>query len=132
MRSRVIIIISFAVIAVLALTIFGLTPPQSQRVEEIHIIMADGSSEKYPEQEYFRPEEIVVVIGVNNTVVWTNMDFSEKNAHDVTSDDGLFYSGFIDPGESWSYTFEDPGEYAYNCGLHPEWMVGKVIVREAA
>ena len=72
------------------------------------------------------------MIGVNNTVVWTNMDFSEKNAHDVSSDDGLFYSGFLDPGESWSYTFEDPGEYAYNCGLHPEWMVGKVIVREAA
>ena len=131
MRSRV-IIISFAVIAVLALAIFGLTSPQPQRVEEVHIIMADGSSEKNPEQEYFRPKEIVVVIGVNNTVVWTNMDFSEKNAHDVTSDDGLFYSGFLDPGESWSYTFEDPGEYAYNCGLHPEWMVGKVIVREAA
>jgi plastocyanin len=30
-------------------------------------------------------------------------------------------------GESWSYTFDTPGEYEYLCTPHP-WMRAKVIV----
>lgn len=48
-------------------------------------------------------------------------------AHTVTAVDGSFDSELLDPGESWSYTFETPGEYEYYCLPHP-WMRARVIV----
>jgi plastocyanin len=32
------------------------------------------------------------------------------------------------PGASVAHTFADPGEYAYQCDLHPQDMTGRVIV----
>ena len=78
-------------------------------------------------------------MNVDQTVVWTNEDFS---FHTVTSGDvsdtnsvRLFDSGLAGPGalsstgKTYEYTFEYPGEYPYYCILHPG-MVGKVIVTE--
>ena len=74
---------------------------------------------------YFSPPTIVVVIGVNNTITWTNDDIA---AHTVTSDTvGAFDSGNIAAGATWSYTFTSPGTYGYHCSYHP-WMRGTVIV----
>ena len=72
----------------------------------------------------FEPSTITVMIGVNNTVTWKNED---SDWHDVHSDTGLFYSGMIQPGASWTYTFTTPGTYPYLCDPHP-WMTGTVIV----
>jgi plastocyanin len=77
------------------------------------------------QSENFVPDTIVVVIGVNNTVTWVNNDIA---THTVTSDAaGLFNSGYLNAGQSWSYTFTAPGTYAYHCSIHP-WMTGTVIV----
>ncbi len=100
-----------------------------QVIKEVNVIMADNSYKKYPEQEYFRPSEITVVLGVNNTVVWTNKDLAGSALHDVTSDQELFKSSLLAPKESWSYTFSDLGEYKYHCQPH-EWMIGKIIVKK--
>ncbi|MEM2923713.1 MAG: hypothetical protein QW560_04805, partial [Candidatus Nitrosocaldus sp.] len=43
--------------------------------------------------------------------------------------DGIFDSGLIGRGESWSYKFEKPGRFAYFCAVHP-WMIGVVIVEQ--
>jgi nitrite reductase (NO-forming) len=67
----------------------------------------------------------VLTIPAGTTVTWTNDD--PGVAHTVTSVDGLFDSGFLNEGESWSYTFDDPGEYEYLCTPHP-WMRAKIIV----
>ena len=72
----------------------------------------------------FQPAVITVVIGVNNTVIWKNED---SDLHDVHSDTGMFYSGMIQPGASWTYTFTTPGTYPYHCDPHP-WMTGIIIV----
>ena len=72
----------------------------------------------------YAPQNIVVVIGVNNTVVWFSHSLSEDT---VTSDTGLFNSGVLTPGQSWSYTFSKPGVYQYYCDFHP-WMQGTVTV----
>ena len=71
------------------------------------------------------PEKIAV--GTGDTVIWTNVD---SEIHTVTSGklgelDGIFDSGLVKPGESWSFTFYEPGVYDYICTLHP-WMVGQV------
>jgi copper-containing nitrite reductase len=74
---------------------------------------------------YFSPSTITVVIGVNNTVVWTNYDSVE---HTVTATDNSYGSGYIQPDQSFSHTFTSPGIYTYYCTLHP-WMKGTVIVK---
>ena len=65
------------------------------------------------------------MIGVNNTVTWVNNDDAP---HTVTANDGSFNSGNLDPGQSWSFTFTDPGTYTYHCSYH-SWMEGTVIVK---
>ena len=82
--------------------------------------------------EFFAPKEISV--DIDTTVVWTNMDTA---GHTVTSGNpgdadvgSLFDSNFplLKTGETFEYTFDTAGEYAYFCQVHP-WMVGKVIVK---
>jgi len=76
----------------------------------------------------FSPDTITVVLGVNNTVVWTNMDLSP---HTVTSNGGGFDSGNMAPGQSYAFTFTTAGTFAYHCTYHP-WMVGTVIVKSGS
>ena len=73
----------------------------------------------------FSPNSIKVVLGVNNTVVWTNND---ESPHTVTSDTGAFGSGNLAPGQTYSFTFTTPGVYQYHCTYHP-WMTGTVTVK---
>ncbi len=58
------------------------------------------------------------------TVTWTNND---AITHTVTSDDGLFDSGNISPGKTFSFTFNSTGNYSYHCNIHT-FMTGSVIV----
>jgi len=73
----------------------------------------------------YSPDTITVVIGVNNTVVWTNNDMMP---HTVTSTSKLFDSGNMNPGDTFSYTFTSPGTYSYGCTYH-SWMKGTVVVK---
>ncbi len=67
----------------------------------------------------------VLRIEVGTTVTWTQDD--PDMIHTVTAVDGSFDSGFLDPDETWSYTFNEVGEFEYFCTPHP-WMRAKVIV----
>jgi plastocyanin len=40
---------------------------------------------------------------------------------------GQFDSGIIQTGQTFRYTFNDPGTFEYYCTLHPS-MVGKIVV----
>jgi plastocyanin len=73
----------------------------------------------------YRPS--VVLVPVGTTVRWTNND---SVVHTVSSTTGLFGSGPLQPGESFEFLFDTPGDYAYLCELHPE-MVGMVTVVSA-
>lgn len=66
----------------------------------------------------------VLRIPVGTTVTWTNDD---AMLHTATAVDGSFDSGFLAAGDSWSYTFDEPGEFEYYCLPHP-WMRATVIV----
>ncbi len=76
----------------------------------------------------YQPRTITMDAG--STVTWVNLDFVP---HTVTAGTpsqptGLFDSELIDQGESFQYTFTEPGVYFYFCEPHP-WMTGRVIVR---
>jgi plastocyanin len=66
----------------------------------------------------------VLRVKVGTTVTWTNDD---NQMHTVTAVDGSFDSGFVEQGNSFSYTFAETGEFEYYCLPHP-WMRAKVIV----
>jgi plastocyanin len=64
-------------------------------------------------------------IPVGTTVTWTN---SDTVPHTATATDGTFDSGVFDPGESYSYTFDEAGTFDYTCLIHPQ-MKGTIVVR---
>ena len=73
----------------------------------------------------FDPPNITVAPGT--TVTWVNNDSAP---HTVTATDpaGAFDSGTLQPGQSFSFTFIQPGTtYAYYCAIHPS-MTGTVTV----
>ena len=86
----------------------------------------------------YGPTIITVVVGVNNTVVWTNNDTAFHTATSI-SGPASFNSQCLDgngapcpPGQgagvsSFQFTFTTPGTYTYQCQYHP-WMLGQVIV----
>jgi plastocyanin len=83
----------------------------------------------------FGPSKIEVKAGT--TVTWTNNDPLPHTVTSTRSDDvdsatsGLFDSGTLQTGESFSYTFTKAGDYPYECTIHASMpsMHGKVEVK---
>ncbi len=61
----------------------------------------------------FDSAELTVAPGT--TITWTNEDGAP---HTVTADDGAFDSGNMNTGDTFSFTFEEPGTYPYFCAYH--------------
>jgi plastocyanin len=102
--------------------------------ETVKVSIIEGSSQP-SQQRNFEPKEIRGTLGINNKIVWTNVD---TTAHSVTTDNqyndqisGPFNSidstGLILPQKTYEFTFTKDGEYPYHCEPHP-WMTGKVTI----
>lgn len=74
----------------------------------------------------FRPDNIIIKAG--DTVRWVNND---EQGHIFASMPliglGGIFSPRVEPGKSWDFKFEKPGEYFYICFIH-HGMIGKVTV----
>jgi plastocyanin len=70
----------------------------------------------------FTPGTLTVNVGT--TVTWTNND---STTHRPVSDTGVFDSGNLAPGATFSYTFNNAGTFPYHCAIHT-YMSGTVIV----
>lgn len=106
---------------------FGIYSSSSSFVANtVTVSIIAGASNPSNAAGHFLPSSIVVVVGVNNTVTWINQDYT---IHTVTSDSGLFSSGLLNHGDSWSYTFTTTGTFQYHCAIHP-YMVGAVVVED--
>jgi plastocyanin len=81
-----------------------------------------GANEVWIQDMAFNPSSITISAGT--TITWTNKD---AVAHTVTSDSGLFDSGTIGSGKTYSRTFDTAGTFSYHCSIHPA-MTAKVIV----
>lgn len=68
---------------------------------------------------------LTVTVPQGTTVTWTNDD---TVGHTVTSVTGLFDSGRITPGMTYSYTFNQSGTFGYSCTIHPNITQGTVTV----
>ncbi|MGH2542617.1 MAG: cytochrome P460 family protein [Ardenticatenaceae bacterium] len=65
----------------------------------------------------FSPRTLTVKVGT--TVTWTNHDVVP---HTTTSNDGVWDSGALQPGDEFSFTFNEPGTFNYFCSMHPAQM----------
>ncbi len=110
MRSRMLML---EILLLLSITL-TICPVQAQlQTEDIEV------------RDYtFQPDSITVEPGT--TVIWTNYD---NDQHTVTSNEEIFDSGLFGEGETFEYTFEEPGTYEYFCRPHP-FMTGEVIVSD--
>ncbi|MDK1017180.1 MAG: plastocyanin/azurin family copper-binding protein [Actinomycetota bacterium] len=70
------------------------------------------------------PKEITIRPGT--LVIWSNEDSERHRVRSTTGPVG-FDSGNLDPGESFSFTFNAAGTFPYFCTLHPD-MVGAITV----
>ena len=104
-------------------------------VDDVYqIIIPKGAAYSETISERFDPAELHIPSG--STVEWVNED---DIIHTATSGketgyglfeliaDGIFDSGSLEDGESFTFQFEEAGRYEYFCIPHP-WMNGVVIV----
>lgn len=88
----------------------------------------------------FQPAKLTIRVG--ETVEWKNVGNSVHHASsdpstainpaEVSNPSGAkpFDSGFLQPGQSFTYTFTVPGTYKYICAPHEtSGMLGEVTVR---
>lgn len=101
---------------------FPNTPNLLQR-----IVIPTGNALEHERGSYI-PEFPTIYRGT--IVTWMNHD---TVTHTVQSQDGkgnvisLFNSNVLNPGDSFSYQFDQPGVYPYLCTLHP-WRTGTITV----
>lgn len=68
-----------------------------------------------------------LTIDVGTKVNWINQD---TVSHTITSFTGAFDSGTLAAGQTFSFTFNDPGTFNYYCQIHPT-MTGQIVVTPA-
>ena len=112
--GRIPVILAFPVIAAMILS--GCTKSSSTNT-------GPGTNEVIIQGYAYNPTSLTVP--VNTTVKWVNKD---PIPHTVTSDAGLFDSGSIASGASFTQPFTTAGTYNYHCTIHP-YMTAKIIVQ---
>jgi plastocyanin len=130
----VVLVAALAVVAVAALAACGSPSPTNAGAGVA--ATAGASADTISIQDFsFSPSTITVAAGT--TVTWTNDDSA---VHDVTSTDGpgtdatttsTFASAKLSQGDTFSFTFAQPGTYYYECTIHAAMatMHGVVIVK---
>ncbi len=73
----------------------------------------------------YRFEPAVIKVGAGSEVTWTNEDDFPHNVRFLTGSDETHD---LPIGDSVSVTFDEVGDFYYECSLHPQQMRGKVIV----
>ncbi|TAN59619.1 hypothetical protein EPN18_10160 [bacterium] len=104
-----------------------LTPATRSKAENgVHTVIAPKSTDHV--KNVFLPDNIIIKKG--ETVKWVNNDDS---AHVLVSMPVIGIGGIkatrVEPGQSWEFKFEKPGDYYYICYIH-KGMVGRITVEE--
>jgi plastocyanin len=120
------VISSFFIIAVaLALSgcsLYGSKPAQNNNPSTVNKQDGTVESNTVSIQNFaFNPQALTVKKGT--TVTWTNNDSAPHQIKSTT-----FNSQPLGKGQSYSFTFDNPGTFDYICGIHPS-MTGKIIVQ---
>ena len=79
-----------------------------------------------------------IKIKLGSTVVWTNQDtvehtimtgnMDDSQSHSTSDDKSELMSPVLKNGESYSYTFNEVGNYSYHCSKHPSDKANVTVV----
>jgi plastocyanin len=87
-------------------------------------VSAEGGDERIEIADLsFNPESLTVAAGT--TVTWVSAD--PNLPHTSNSDDEVWFSGTLNEGDEFSFTFDEAGTFAYFCEVHPT-MRGTITV----
>jgi len=83
----------------------------------------------------FSPASATVIIGVNNTIIFTNADTAIHNVDWSTVPTGSSLTAGttsvnLKNGQTYTVTLTTPGTYTYACDYH-SWMRGTIVVLAA-
>ena len=92
-----------AILSMVALVVFA---PAASAQDDMTVSIQDF---------FFSPDQMTVAPGT--TVTWVN---DGQQPHTSTADDGTWDSGTLQPGDDYSFTFDQPGTYTYHCSIHPD------------
>jgi plastocyanin len=78
----------------------------------------------------FTPSRIKVVIGVNSTIVWNDLDYVQHTVKSMSVPGGAkaWSSPILNQGQTYTVSLTVPGTYRYVCSIHPDWMIGFIQV----
>lgn len=111
-------VVLIVILIVAASLLFYFLSAPTKTVTPVKVIASLGAS--------FYPAQVTIVIGINNTVIWTNTDVNTP--HSATATDGSFASPTIQGNQTWSYTFTKPGTYQFYCVFH-YYKTGTIFVK---
>ncbi|MCH8814722.1 MAG: hypothetical protein IH957_06430 [Chloroflexi bacterium] len=119
-----------ALTAILLLVVAAVgTSSSASAAEDVHIDVANF----YFCDPSFLNNVCETTIAAGDTVVWDDVG----GLHTVTQCDdtfsacppsGGFDSGFLNPDDTFTQTFDTPGTVSYWCSIHPVQMRGRIIV----
>ena len=101
-----------AILSMVALVVFA---PAASAQDDMTVSIQDF---------FFSPDQMTVAPGT--TVTWVN---DGQQPHTSTADDGTWDSGTLQPGDDYSFTFDQPGTYTYHCSIHPD-MTATITVSD--
>ena len=81
-------------------------------------------------RKQFTPD--VIQIHVGDTILWENPDVEPHSvsSSNHTKTGELYFNELVYPGETFSYTFTDPGTYFYGCTIKYHGMYGIIRVQK--
>lgn len=103
----------------------------SQSGSRTEVILPDGVGAN--PNINFDPVDITVVVGINNTIQWTDLDPVPHTVTSISVPAGAkpFDSGNMVKGDVFTVTLTVPGKYEYVCNYHIGWMIGTITVKPA-
>jgi plastocyanin len=93
-------------LAILSMVVLVVFAPAASAQDDMTVSIQDF---------FFSPDQMTVAPGT--TVTWVN---DGQQPHTSTADDGTWDSGTLQPGDDYSFTFDQPGTYTYHCSIHPD------------
>lgn len=86
----------------------------------------DDNNDQPPNEVWMSANSFIPVtltVSEGTTVRWVN---NSTVIHNVVHDTGMF-NELLNPGQAYSFTFENAGTYNYECTIHPG-MIGTIVV----
>jgi plastocyanin len=75
---------------------------------------------------FFDPAEVTVQVGT--TVTWVNVGPTDHTTTAFVDGDKYWDSAIMHEGDTFSFTFKEPGSFDYLCGLHPSMKAHLEVV----